>query len=156
MVSKGKMADGGMMAKGGEFKKYKLVFSNQSEASADIYNVEKENDNYVFLSKNRMPHILKVNKKSLMVKGIKDGKDGYQWDVPRAIKLIEIKNHEEGGVMMAKGGKIAKRWDNDMDFREKLTSDLDLYKNYRLYYKWKSLPQNIKEQIENYENSNKK
>jgi len=60
------------------------------------------------------------------------------------------------GGMMAKGGKIAKRWDNDMDFREKLTSDLDLYKNYRLYYKWKSLPQNIKEQIENYENSNKK
>jgi len=81
-------------------KKYKLVFANQSEDSSATYNLIKETENYVFLEnpKNKsIGHTFRVNKKTLTVKGIKEGKEGYMFDVPKAVNLIELDKYKNGG-----------------------------------------------------------
>ena len=72
-------------------KKYRLLFANQSEDSkGNDYDLVKETTMYVFLQKPNEPHIYRVNKKTLSVKGIKNGKGGYQWDAPKARSLKKI------------------------------------------------------------------
>jgi hypothetical protein len=72
---------------------YYLIFSNQSKDKSTIYDVIKETEKYLFLTKNG--HDFRVNKKTLSVKGIKKGKDGYTWDLPKPIKLEKVQTNNE-------------------------------------------------------------
>jgi hypothetical protein len=67
---------------------YYLIFKNQSKDTSTIYDVVKETDKYVFLTNGI--HDFRVDKKTLSVKGIKNGKDGYSWDLPKAIALEKV------------------------------------------------------------------
>ena len=71
--------------------KYCLLFSNQTENKSNYYFLVRETKMYVFLQKTNEPHIYRVHKKTLSVKGIKEGKEGYQWDAPKASILKKLK-----------------------------------------------------------------
>lgn len=71
---------------------YKLLFKNQSIDTTIRYESVKETKMYVFLREitNEPQYIFRVNKKTLNIKGIKEGKDGYRFDVPCALTLTKI------------------------------------------------------------------
>ncbi len=72
-------------------KKYKLLFANQSEDNkGSYYDLVRETKLYLFLQQPNMPHVYRVDKRSLAVKGIKEGKGGYQWDAPKARSLKKL------------------------------------------------------------------
>lgn len=74
-------------------KIYRLLFANQSIDTAKKYSLVRETAMYVFLQEiTKEPQfIFRVHKSTLNVKGIKEGKGGYQFDVPQAksLDLIE-------------------------------------------------------------------
>ena len=68
--------------------KYKLVFQNQSVASAAIYKLVRETDKYVFLLNIKGDSFtLRVSKKTLKVRAFADE---YSFDMPTAIQLIKL------------------------------------------------------------------
>lgn len=72
---------------------YQLLFANQSVDSKVRYELVRETKMYVFLreiTKEPSPYIFRVNKKTLSVKGIKEGKNGYQFDVADARSLKKV------------------------------------------------------------------
>lgn len=71
---------------------YKLLFANQSVDSKTRYELIRETKVYVFLREiTKEPvYILRVHKKTLNVKGIKEGKNGYKFDIPCAITLEKV------------------------------------------------------------------
>lgn len=71
---------------------YQLLFANQSVDSKVRYELVRETARYVFLREiTKDPRfIFRVNKKNLSVKGIKEGENGYQFDVPNAISLKKL------------------------------------------------------------------
>jgi hypothetical protein len=71
---------------------YKLLFENQSIDTKIVYNVVRETKCYLFLEVlTKTPcHIFRVHKKTLIVKGIKNGVNGYKWDVPTAVFLVKL------------------------------------------------------------------
>jgi hypothetical protein len=71
---------------------YQLLFANQSIDSKERYELVRETKMYVFLKKiTKEPiFIFRVHKKTLNVKGIKYGENGYYFDVPKARFLIKI------------------------------------------------------------------
>lgn len=71
---------------------YKLLFANQSVDSKTRYELIRETKVYVFLREiTKEPvHILRVHKKTLNVKGIKEGKNGYKFDIPCVITLEKV------------------------------------------------------------------
>jgi hypothetical protein len=72
-------------------EEYRLIFGNQSIGNDVKYTLIRETVMYVFLKKEHNPiHIFRVHKKSLNVKGIKQGKNGYKWNLPKAIILEKI------------------------------------------------------------------
>ncbi len=67
---------------------YKLIFENQSTDIKARFTLERDTKMYLFLRQVGNPcHIFRVHKKTLNVKGIKEGKDGYRFDIPTAIWL---------------------------------------------------------------------
>ena len=74
-------------------KIYKLLFANQSIDTTVIYKLVRETAMYVFLEQitKEPSFIFRVHKKTLNVKGIKEGENGYKFDVPRAI-LMKLVN----------------------------------------------------------------
>jgi len=72
-------------------QEYKMIISNQTDYEQK-YKLIKETSMYVFLQQitKEPTFIYRVHKKTLNVKGIKQGKDGYKFDVPRASKLIKL------------------------------------------------------------------
>lgn len=72
--------------------KYNLVFQNQSEEQGRKCKVVRETAMYLFLVEEKNPlFIERVHKKTLNVKMIKEGKDGYRFDSPKAMFLKKIK-----------------------------------------------------------------
>jgi len=73
-------------------KEYKLLFANQSVDTNVKYRLVRETSMYVFLEQiTKEPmHIFRVHKKTLNVKGFKNEKNGYSFDVPSAISLTLI------------------------------------------------------------------
>ena len=70
---------------------YQLLFRNQSIYSKNsIYNLVRETKMYVFLRQENGFHTFRVHKTSLNVKGIKEGKNRYTFDVARAIILKKL------------------------------------------------------------------
>lgn len=71
---------------------YQLLFANQSIYSTVRYELVRETKMYVFLREiTKEPvYIFRVNKKTLSVKGIKEGKNGYKFDVADAIHLKKV------------------------------------------------------------------
>jgi len=71
---------------------YQLLFANQSIDSKVRYDLVKETKMYVFLREitKEPQYTFRVHKKTLSVKGIKEGKNGYQFDVADARKLTKI------------------------------------------------------------------
>lgn len=71
---------------------YQLLFANQSADSKVKYELVKETATHVFLREitKEPQYIFRVHKKTLGVKGIKEGKNGYQFDVAKAKKLTKI------------------------------------------------------------------
>jgi hypothetical protein len=75
-------------------KTYKLLFANQSVDTKKRYTLVRETKTYVFLeeiAEEKSSFTLRVHKNTLSVKGIYKGKTGYQFDVPRAISMEEVK-----------------------------------------------------------------
>lgn len=69
-------------------KFYQLLFANQSIDSKVKYKLIRETKMYVFLIDTRgSTFIFRVHKKTLNVKGIKYGENGYSFDVPSAVSL---------------------------------------------------------------------
>lgn len=70
---------------------YHLSIANQTYSAE--YELLRETKMYVFLRQitKNPPHIFRVHKKTLSVKGIKEGKLGYKFDAPKARILIKIK-----------------------------------------------------------------
>lgn len=69
--------------------KYKLLFANQSSDTTKRFSLIRETKSYVYLKEiglHEPNFIFRVHKKTLNVKGIKEGDnyDGHQWDVPTA------------------------------------------------------------------------
>lgn len=71
---------------------YQLLFANQSSDSAVKYEKVRETLMYIFLKEvTKEPTFLfRVNKRTLNVKGIREGKDGYMFEVPSAISLKKL------------------------------------------------------------------
>ena len=71
---------------------YKLIFANQSINTTKTYSCIRETKMYVFLSENNTQtnFVFRVHKNTLNVKGIKEGLNGYKFDVPTAISLIKM------------------------------------------------------------------
>lgn len=72
---------------------YQLLFANQSIYSKVRYELVRETKMYVFLreiAKEPSPYIFRVHKKTLSVKGIKEGKNGYKFDVADARSLKKV------------------------------------------------------------------
>ena len=73
-------------------RRFKLVFRNQSDDSAEVYRLTRETDMYYFLEKIAgSAFTYRVSKKTLKVKAYKEGEEGYAFDVPTAVSLIEMK-----------------------------------------------------------------
>ena len=72
---------------------YQLLFANQSADSKVRYELVRETKMYVFFKRNHKnpQYIFRVHKKTLSVKGIKEGKNGYQFDVANA-RSLKCKN----------------------------------------------------------------
>ena len=68
---------------------YQLLFANQSADSKIRYESVRETKMYLFLKEitEEPRFIFRVHKKTLSVKGIKEGKNGYCFDVPNAVSL---------------------------------------------------------------------
>lgn len=63
---------------------YQLLWANQGVDNKDRYKLIKETPMYFFFKK--IPNasfVFRVHKKTKNVKGIKEGKNGYQFDMPR-------------------------------------------------------------------------
>jgi len=73
---------------------YQLLFANQSADSKVRYELVREAAMYAFLREitKEPQYTFRVHKKTLSVKGIKEGKNGYKFDVADAIKLTKIVN----------------------------------------------------------------
>lgn len=73
--------------------RYKLFFKGMSiDSKNNVYELTRETKVYLFLKQLGTDNfIFRVNKKSLNVKGIKQGDNGYFFSVPKAIKLDKIK-----------------------------------------------------------------
>lgn len=71
---------------------YQLLFANQSADSKVRYELVRETKMYVFLREitKEPQYIFRVHKKTLSVKGIKEGKNGYQFDVAAARILKKV------------------------------------------------------------------
>ena len=71
---------------------YQLLFANNSFDSKIRYKLIRETKMYVFLQEiSKEPtYIYRVHKNTLNVKGIKEGIDGYTWDVQRAVSLKKL------------------------------------------------------------------
>lgn len=71
---------------------YQLLFANQSTCSNVEYELLRETKMYVFLRQitKEPPHIFRVHKKTLSVKGIKEGKFGYRFNVANAKSLKKV------------------------------------------------------------------
>jgi len=75
-------------------KTYMLLFANQSVDTKTRYTVVRETAMYIFLeeiAKEKQSFIFRVHKNTLNVKGIKTGKSGYKWDLPRALAMYPAK-----------------------------------------------------------------
>lgn len=72
-----------------EANTYRLLFANMSISTKKRYELVRETKSYVFLREiTKEPvFIFRVHRKTLNVKGIKPGDDGYRFDVPRAVSL---------------------------------------------------------------------
>lgn len=70
--------------------KYHLVFANQAKGKHTIYECIKETKRYLFLTQPDGIYTLRVSKSTYNVKGIKNGADGYRFDIPTAIFLEKI------------------------------------------------------------------
>ena len=75
---------------------YQLLFANQAIDSKVRYELIRETKMYVFLRPiTKDPeYIFRVHKNSLSVKGIKQGKNGYKFDVADARSLKQCEEHE--------------------------------------------------------------
>lgn len=72
-------------------RKFKLIFKNQTDDNAGVYRLIKETDNYYFLENVAgSAFTYRVSKKTLKVKAYKEGEDGYAFDVPTAVAIVEI------------------------------------------------------------------
>lgn len=71
---------------------YKLLFANQSIYTTKTYSCIKETKMYVWLKENKTQtdFVFRVHKNTLNVKGIKEGLNGYKFEVPTAITLIKM------------------------------------------------------------------
>lgn len=71
---------------------YQLLFANQAIDSNVRYELVRETKKHVFLRQiiEEPAYIFRVHKTTLSVKGIKQGKNGYQFDVADAISLKQI------------------------------------------------------------------
>lgn len=71
---------------------YNLLFKGQSIDTKTRYEVVRQTKVHLFLRQiTKEPvFIFRVHIRTLNVKGIKEGKDGYRWDVPRAIVLQKV------------------------------------------------------------------
>ena len=74
---------------------YQLLFANQSVDSKVRYELVRETKMYVFLREitkepYQTPYIFRVHKKTLSVKGIKEGKNVYKFDVADARSLKKV------------------------------------------------------------------
>lgn len=72
-----------------------MLFANQSIDYSKRYIVVRETSMYLFLQEvTKDPNfIFRIHKNTWNVKGIKEGKDGYRWDVPSAIQLKKIEDN---------------------------------------------------------------
>ena len=68
---------------------YKLLFANMSVGTKKRYELVRETKSYLFLRElTKEPvFIFRVHRKTLNVKGIKPGENGYRFDVARAVSL---------------------------------------------------------------------
>lgn len=71
---------------------YKLIFANQSIDTTKTYSCIRETKMYVWLKENTKEptFVFRVHKKTTKVKGIKEGLNGYKFEVPTAIILIKL------------------------------------------------------------------
>lgn len=72
-------------------QKYHLVFANQAISDNSIYDCVRETKRYVFLKQPNSEYTFRVSKNTLNIKGIKEGENGFTYDVPTAIRLIKMK-----------------------------------------------------------------
>jgi len=80
------------MEKKNKVRKFKLLFRNQGIDTTITYTLVKETKDYVFLKQDYgTPYFTyRVHKRTLNVKGINE-KEKYKWDIPTAVRLIEMK-----------------------------------------------------------------
>jgi hypothetical protein len=71
-------------------QKYHLVFANRGMDKNSVYDCTKETKRYVFLKQPNAEYTFRVSKNTLNIKGIKDGENGFTFDVPTAICLKKI------------------------------------------------------------------
>ena len=71
---------------------YQLLFKGQSIDDKTRYEVVRETKDYLFLKEIRKEpsFIFRVHVRTLNVKGIKEGKNGYRWDAPSAVRLTKM------------------------------------------------------------------
>jgi len=79
------------MEKKNKIRKFKLLFRNQAINTTITYTLVRETKDYVFLKRDQgTPYFtFRVHKRTLNVKGINE-KEKYKWDIPTAVRLIEI------------------------------------------------------------------
>jgi hypothetical protein len=102
---------------------YQLLFANQSDdQKGTIYSLIRETKTLVFLHQPNSPHMYRVHKASLRVKGIKTGANGYKWDAPKAISLKLLASAPNLAVY-DNGGKTLDRYTIvDLDTKQKQRS----------------------------------
>lgn len=76
-----------------KIRKFKLIFRNQEIDTKIIYTLVRETKDYVFLKQDHgTPYFtFRVHKRTLNVKGISE-KGNYRWDVPTAVRLLELES----------------------------------------------------------------
>ena len=69
-------------------KRFRIVFANQSIDKCNIYQLIRESKSYLFFIDG--DYTLRVHKKTLNCKRIKEGENKYKFDSPKAIIVVEI------------------------------------------------------------------
>ena len=71
---------------------YKIIFANESIDTKKRYSLFRETKMYWFFKEWGCDFIFRIHKNTLNMKGIKEGANGYRWDIPTPISVIEISN----------------------------------------------------------------